>query len=40
MLGHELVGLLPREEERYEVYFGPVLLGEIDMDLRTFIRVR
>jgi transposase len=40
MLCHELVGLLPIEEDRYEVYFGPVLLGEIDMDLRAFTRVR
>ena len=40
MLCHELVGLLPREEDHYEVYFGPVLLGEIDMYLRTFTRVR
>jgi hypothetical protein len=40
MLCHELVGLLPREEDRYEVYFGPVLLGEMDMNLRTFTRVR
>ncbi len=40
MLCHELVGLLPQEEGRYEVYFGPVLLGEIDRDLRTFTRVR
>jgi transposase InsO family protein len=40
MLCHELVGLLPIEEDRYEVYFGPVLLGEIDMELRTFLRVR
>jgi hypothetical protein len=40
MLCHELVGLLPVEEDRYEVYFGPVLLDEIDMDLRTFTRVR
>jgi transposase InsO family protein len=40
MLCHELVGLLPIEEDRYEVYFGPVLLGEIDMELRSFIRVR
>jgi putative transposase len=40
MLCHELVGLLPREEDRYAVYFGPVLLGEIDLYLRTFTRVR
>jgi hypothetical protein len=40
MLCHELVGLLPREEDHYAVYFGPVLLGEIDLYLRTFTRVR
>jgi transposase InsO family protein len=40
MLCHEMVGLLPREEDRYTVYFGPVLLGEIDLYLRTFTRVR
>jgi transposase InsO family protein len=40
MLCHELVGLLPPEEDRYAVYFGPVLLGEIDLYLRTFTRVR
>ncbi len=40
MLCHELVGLLFIEEDRYEVYFGPVLLGELDMELRTFTRVR
>lgn len=40
MLCYELVGLLPIEEDRYAVYFGPVLLGEIDLQLRTFARVR
>jgi len=40
MLCHELVGLRSIEEGRYEVYFGPVLLGELDMELRTFTRVR
>jgi Integrase core domain len=40
MLCYELVGLLPTEEDLYQVYFGPVLLGEIDTYWRTFSRIR
>jgi hypothetical protein len=40
MLCHELVGLLQVEENRYEVYFGNLLLGEIDTDWMTMTRVR
>ena len=40
MLRHELVGLLQIEENRYEVYFGNLLLGEVDTDWMTMTRVR
>ena len=40
MLRHELIGLLQIEENRYEVYFGSLLLGEVDTDWMTMTRVR
>jgi hypothetical protein len=31
LMGGEYVGLLPTEEDFYEVYYGPVLLGWFDV---------
>ena len=33
-LAHELVSLEPLEDRRWEVYFGPILLGVLDEDRR------
>lgn len=40
MLRHELVGLLQLEEDRSGLYFGNLLLGEVDTDWMTMTRVR
>ena len=39
-LRRETVGLLQTQDDRYELYFGDVLLGEVDTYWKTFTRVR
>jgi len=38
LLRHESVGLREIEDDLFEVYFGAILLGEIDGYRKTFIR--
>lgn len=40
VLEGEAVGLLPVEEDLYDVYYGPLLLGSFDAWLRKFVQAR